>query len=79
MICRSLKEVKSSPTFAARTISSTYQTPLQLHIDIIAALCCLTDGSAQDVIIAVLSAGLEKENNDALINIGKFGNIEALV
>jgi hypothetical protein len=52
---------------------------LQLHIDIIAALCCLTGGSAQDVIIAVLSAGLEKENNDALINIGKFGNIEALV
>ena len=55
----------------------TYQTPLQLHIDIMSVLCGINDGSAQDVIIAVLSAGLEKESNDALINIEKFGNIEA--
>ena len=55
----------------------TYQTPLQLHIDIMAVLCGINGGSAQDVIIAVLSAGLEKESNDALINIEKFGNIEA--
>jgi uncharacterized protein (TIGR02687 family) len=54
-----------------------YQTPLQLHIDIMSVLCGINDGSAQDVIIAVLSAGLEKESNDALINIEKFGNIEA--
>lgn len=55
----------------------TYQTPLQLHIDIMSVLCGINGGSAQDVIIAVLSAGLEKESNDALINIEKFGNIEA--
>ena len=60
-----------------RRIGRTYQTPLQLHIDIMAVLCGMPGGSAQDVIIAVLSAGLEKESNDALINIEKFGNIEA--
>ena len=60
-----------------KRIGHTYQTPLQLHIDIMAVLCGINSGSAQDVIIAVLSAGLEKESNDALISIEKFGNIEA--
>jgi uncharacterized protein (TIGR02687 family) len=60
-----------------RRIGRTYQTPLQLHIDIMAVLCGLNGGSAQDVIIAVLTAGLEKESNDALMNIEKFGNIDA--
>ena len=60
-----------------RRIGRTYQTPLQLHIDIMTVLCGINGSSAQDVIIAVLSAGLEKESNDALINIEKFGNIEA--
>ncbi|NLW39196.1 MAG: BREX-1 system phosphatase PglZ type A [Peptococcaceae bacterium] len=60
-----------------RRIGRTYQTPLQLHIDIMAVLCGLNGGSAQDVIIAVLSAGLDKESNDALINIEKCGSIEA--
>lgn len=60
-----------------RRIGRTYQTPLQLHIDIMSVLCGINGGSAQDVIVAVLSAGLEKESNDALINIDKFGNIEA--
>ena len=60
-----------------RRIGRTYQTQLQLHIDIMAVLCGLSGGSAQDVIIAVFSSGLVKENNDALVNIEKFGNIEA--
>ncbi len=60
-----------------RKIGRTYQTPLQLHIDIMAVLCNLPGGSAQDVIIAVLSASLEKENNAPLSSIEKFGNIEA--
>lgn len=60
-----------------RRIGRTYQTPLQLHIDIMSVLCGINGSSAQDVVIAVLSAGLEKESNDALINIEKFGNIEA--
>ena len=60
-----------------RKIGRTYQTPLQLHTDIMAVLCGLNGGSAQDVIIALLSAGLDKENNAPLANIEKFGNIEA--
>jgi len=60
-----------------RRIGRSYQTPLQLHIDIMTVLCGLNGGSAQDVIIAVLSEGLEKENNAPLANIEKFGNIAA--
>lgn len=60
-----------------RRIGREYQTPLQLHIDIMAVLAGLSGGSAQDVFIAVLSAGLDEENNAALNNIKKFGNIEA--
>jgi hypothetical protein len=60
-----------------RRIGRTYQTPLQLHIDIMAVLCGLNGGSVQDVIVAVLSAGLDKASNDALINIEKYGSIEA--
>ena len=60
-----------------RKIGREYQTPLQLHIDIMAVLAGLSGGSAQDVFIAVLSAGLNEENNAALNNIKKFGNIEA--
>lgn len=60
-----------------RKIGQEYQTPLQLHIDIMAVLAGLSDGSAQDVFIAVLSAGLDEENNAVLNNIEKFGNIEA--
>jgi uncharacterized protein (TIGR02687 family) len=60
-----------------RKIGRTYQTPLQLHIDIMAVLCGLSGGSAQDVITAVLSAGLDKESNNAIDNITRFGNINA--
>ncbi len=60
-----------------RRIGREYQTPLQLHIDIMAVLAGLSGGSAQDVFIAVLSAGLDEENNAPLNNIKKFGNIEA--
>ncbi len=60
-----------------RRIGRTYQTPLQLHTDIMAVLCGLNGGSAQDVLVAVLSAGLEKEGNVALTSIEKFGNIDA--
>ena len=60
-----------------RRIGRAYQTPLQLHTDIMAVLCGLNGGLAQDVFIAVLKAGLNSESNDALINIEKFGSIEA--
>jgi uncharacterized protein (TIGR02687 family) len=58
-------------------IGREYQAPLQLHIDIMAVLCGLNGGSAQNLIVAVLLAGLEKEDNAALMYIKKFGNIEA--
>ncbi|WP_300261607.1 BREX-1 system phosphatase PglZ type A [uncultured Cloacibacillus sp.] len=60
-----------------RKIGREYQTPLQLHIDIMAILSGLSGGSAQDVFIAVLSAGLDEENNAVLNKIKKFGSIEA--
>ena len=60
-----------------RKIGREYQTPLQLHIDIMAVLVGLNGGSAQDVIIAVLAAGLDEENNAALNNIKKYGSIES--
>lgn len=60
-----------------RRIGRDYQTPLQLHIDIMSVLAGVSEGTAQDVIIAVLSAGLDKENNGVLQNIRKFGSIGA--
>lgn len=54
-----------------------YQSPLQLHIDIISVLCGLSAGSTEDIIIKLLSSGLEKEHNEILINIEKFGNTKA--
>lgn len=60
-----------------KKIGREYQTPLQLHIDIMAVLAGLNGGSAQDVFIAVLAAGLDEDNNAALNNIKKFGNIDA--
>lgn len=60
-----------------KKIGRFYETPLQLHIDIMAVLVGLSSGSAQDVIIAVLSDGLDEENNHALNAIKQHGNIEA--
>ncbi|MCL2301625.1 MAG: BREX-1 system phosphatase PglZ type A [Firmicutes bacterium] len=60
-----------------RRIGRSYQSPLQLHIDIMAVLCGCGGGTVQDVIIAVLSAGLEKESNAALTAIEKFGSMDA--
>jgi len=60
-----------------KRIGRYYQQDLPLHTDIMAVLCGLNGGSAQDVMIAVLSAGLDRDSNAALENIMKFGNIEA--
>lgn len=54
-----------------------YRTPLQLHTDIMAVLCGLSSGNAQDIIMAVLTAGLSKEENPLLLKIGRFGSLEA--
>ncbi|WP_312949423.1 BREX-1 system phosphatase PglZ type A [Streptococcus parasuis] len=60
-----------------RKIGKSYETPISLHVDIMAVLCGLNGGTSQDIIISVLSSGLEKENNAPLVNIEKFGNIDA--
>ncbi len=60
-----------------KKIGHVYETPLQLHIGIMAVLAGVPGGSAQDVIIAVLESGLDEENNNALNAIRQFGNIEA--
>jgi len=60
-----------------RKIGRSYHVPLQLHTDIMAVLCGLNGGTAQDVIIAVLTADLDKESNTAIDNITRFGNIDA--
>ena len=60
-----------------RRIGRSYQTPLQFHVDVMAVLCGLNGGTVQDLMLAVLSEGLEKEDNAALTAIEKFGNIDA--
>ena len=57
-------------------IGRNYTKPLELHIDIMSVLAG-SENSAQGIIIAVLSAGLDKETNSVLTNIRKFGSIEA--
>ena len=64
-------------TAKLRRIGREYETPLQLHTDIMAVLAGLNGGSAQDVMIAVLSGGLDEEQNVALNAIKKFGNLDA--
>lgn len=56
----------------------SYQTPLQLHIVILAVLAGQKKqgSTAQDVLQAVLSGGLEEEDNAPLNQIKKFGDIE---
>lgn len=60
-----------------KRIGRMYQAPLQLHIDIMAVLAGLNGGTSQDVLIAVLAAGLDKDTNPALQGIERFGNIDA--
>ena len=48
-----------------------------VFISDMAVLAGLSGGSAQDVFIAVLSAGHDEESNTVLSNIKKFGNIDA--
>lgn len=58
-------------------IGRSYEAPIQFHIDVMAVLAGVPGGSAQDVFIAVLSHGMDASENMPLVNIGKFGNIDA--
>lgn len=60
-----------------RRIGREYETPLQLHVDIMAVLAGVGGGTAQDVLMAVLSGSLDVRQNTVLENIRKFGQIDA--
>ena len=57
-------------------IGRNYSKPIELHIDIMSILAG-SGNSAQDIIIALLSAGLDRAANPVLANITKFGSVEA--
>ena len=60
-----------------KKIGRSYETPIQFHIDVMAVLAGVPGGSAQDIFISVLSHGLDEESNTPIVNIKKFGNIDA--
>lgn len=64
-------------TAKLRRMGRCYQTPLRLHIDVMAVLAGASGGTAQDVFIAVLGDSLNEEENLPLANIQKFGSIDA--
>lgn len=53
---------------------SDYSSVGQLHLDVLAVLSGTEDDTPAGVIRAVLSKGLYLENNEAIINIKKFGS-----
>lgn len=57
---------------------SNYTNVGQLHIDILAVLAGTSSNTASGVIRAILMAGLDIENNEAITNIRKFGNESVL-
>lgn len=63
-------------TEALRKIGCGYKEQQTLHLNVMAVLCELPGGSAQDILIAVLSAGLDETENTALCQIRQFGNID---
>jgi uncharacterized protein (TIGR02687 family) len=56
--------------------NSNYESPRQLHIDVMAVLCNTQNNSVHGVIRALLMAGTNDAENRALENIRKFGNEE---
>lgn len=57
---------------------STYTNVGQLHIDILAVLAGTNANTAPGVIRAILMAGMDFENNEAITNVRKFGNESVL-
>lgn len=58
-------------------IGRAYQSPQALQTDIMAVLAGLSGGNVEDVLIAVLSAGLIDDENAPLAQITKFGDSDA--
>jgi uncharacterized protein (TIGR02687 family) len=61
-----------------KAFGSSYSTVDRLHVDIHAVLAGAGANTASGVIRAVLMAGLDAENNEAINNIKKFGNEDVL-
>lgn len=59
-----------------KALGSEYVTSSQLHVDIMSVLARASENSVSGVIRAVLSAGLDADENAALENIKKFGSEE---
>lgn len=59
-----------------RKLGGNYQKEDQLHVGIMTVLAGLSEASVQNIIIAVLSAGLDGQANSVLQNIRKFGSID---
>lgn len=57
-----------------KAFKSEYTASGQIHIDVMAVLARTKDNSAPGVIRAVLEAGLNDEENEAIENIKKFGS-----
>lgn len=49
-------------------------SPGQLHVGVLSVLSCAKNNTPAGIIRALLTAGLDPENNDVISNIRKFGN-----
>ncbi len=58
------------------SFKTKYDNPVQLHIDVMAALCGASTNTASGVIRAVLCGSPDEDENKALDNIRKFGSEE---
>lgn len=61
-----------------KALGGDYTTAGQLHIDILSVLSGADTNNAQGIIRAVLMAGIDAEENQALTSIRKFGNESVL-
>lgn len=61
---------------ALKKMNNVYTQPKKLHIAIMSVLCGLKEDSYQNIIVEVLSSGMDIENNECINNIKKFGNID---
>lgn len=65
-------------TAKLKALDSDYTTTGQLHIDILSVLSGADTNNAHGIIRAVLMAGIDIEENQAIANIRKFGNESVL-
>ncbi len=59
-----------------KALNTDYTSVGQLHIDIMSVLAGTDKNTAEGVISTVLMSGLNAEDNEALVNIRKFGSVD---